>query len=62
MAQSPGCLSVPNKAVPRKVKYLTPEQNRELVVGGRAQDTRVGTKGLWPRLKGETLWVQLSVS
>lgn len=25
MAQSPGCLSVPNKAVPRKVKYLTPE-------------------------------------
>lgn len=48
MAQSPGCLCVPNKALLRKVKCLTPEQTRELEAGGRAKDSGVGTKGLRP--------------
>lgn len=56
MAQSPGCLCVPNKALLRKVKCLTPEQTRELEAGGRAKDSGVGTKGFRPNSR-ERDWV-----
>lgn len=54
-------LYVPNKAMLRKMRCLTLEQGRKLGAGGRAQYSGVGAKWFWPQLKGERLWVQLSL-